>query len=197
MDRSANLRAVVASALSDLPPELYRPLKRSEFDELACHGSFEDERVELLYGSVVRMTPIGPPHDSTVQRLTRLLLRALDPRAAVRIQSSFAASDRSEPVPDVALVPPGDYDDEHPNVAWLIIEVADSSLIKDRGVKARLYAESGVVEYWIVNLVDRQVEVHSDIVRGAYTRVVPYRSGEHVVLTRFPDVQIAVDEIIK
>lgn len=187
----------MASALSDLPPELYRPLKRSEFDELARHGRFEDERVELLYGSVVRMTPIGPPHDSTVQRLNRLLVRALDPRAAVRIQSSFAASDGSEPVPDVALVPPGDYDEDHPTVAWLIVEVADSSLAKDRGAKARLYAESGVIEYWIVNLIDRQIEVHSDIVRDAYARVVPYRSGEHVVLTRFPDVELAVAEIIK
>ncbi len=66
----------------------------------------------------------------------------------------------------------------------------------DRGAKARLYAESGVEEYWVVNVRDGIVEVYSDIVRGSYTRVIPYREGGRVRLFRFPDVDIAVDDVL-
>jgi Uma2 family endonuclease len=158
---------------------------------------FEGERVELLYGVVVQMSPHGPLHDSALQELTELLVRNLAGRASVRIQSAFAASDGSEPEPDVAVVPKGDYRGAHPDQAGLIVEVAHSSLPKDRGIKARLYAESGVPEYWIVNLVDRLIEVHTEIVGGAYTRVTPRRPGERIALQQFPDVEFAVEDVIR
>ncbi|HEX2670480.1 MAG TPA: Uma2 family endonuclease, partial [Polyangiaceae bacterium] len=72
--------------------EVIRPLRRVEYDQLVKLGAFEDERIELLEGALVAMSPIGPPHDSTAQRLTRLLILALEGRAGVRCQSSFAAS---------------------------------------------------------------------------------------------------------
>ena len=90
-------------------------------------GLFEDERVELIDGVVLCMSPEGAPHGATIQRLNQILVLALYPRAAVRVQSSFAASDGSEPEPDVAVVRAGDYDDAHPSKADLIIEVADDS----------------------------------------------------------------------
>lgn len=158
---------------------------------------FEGERVELLYGMVVTMSPHGPPHDSAVEELTELLVRALAGRARVRIQSAFAASDGSEPEPDVAVVPKGAHHQGHPTEAWLIIEVAESSLKKDRGLKAQLYAESGVPEYWVVNLPDRLIEVHSEIVGGAYARVTPYRPGDSVPLLQFPDVQVPVSDVLR
>jgi Uma2 family endonuclease len=114
----------------------------------------------------------------------------------VRIQSPFAAGDASEPEPDVAVVPSGRYLDAHPSAAWLIVEVADSSLKIDRELKAPLYAQSGVLEYWIVNLVDSIIEVHTTIVRGAYTRVMPYGRGQTITLQHFSDVAIAVDDFI-
>lgn len=160
-------------------------------------GLFVDERVELLYGAIVRMTPIGAPHDAALQRLNRRLVLAIRERAWVRIQSSFAASDGSEPEPDVAVVPPGDYDDAHPTEAWLIVEVADTSLELDRTVKARLYAECGVPEYWVVHLVDGLVEVHTEPVRGAYARVTPYRKGSAIGRQRMPDIEVAVDEVLR
>jgi Uma2 family endonuclease len=160
-------------------------------------GFFEGEPVELLYGVIVRTSPHGPPHDGTIQRLNTLLVPLLLSRAEVRIQSSFAALDSSQPEPDVAVVPAGDYDRAHPDEAWLIIEVAHSSLETDRSVKAKLYAECGVPEYWIVNLVDGLVEVHTEIVRGAYTRVVPHRKGETIRLTRLPDLEVRVDQILR
>lgn len=178
-------------------PDRVRPISRREYEKMVEMGLFDDERVELIDGVVLCMSPESAPHGGTIQRLNHILVLALHPRAAVRIQSAFAASDGSEPEPDVAVVPPGDYDDAHPNQAYLIIEVADTSLAKDRGVKAALYAESGVPEYWVVNLKDKLIEVHTDIVQGTYTRVTPYRKGETLHLGQFPEVEIPVDRILR
>ncbi len=175
---------------------LVRGLRRTEYETLAELGAFGDERVELLYGMVVAMSPKGPRHESALQRLTRIFVRQFDGRATVRIQAPFAASDGSEPEPDLALVPLGEYDDAHPTLAHLLVEVAQSSLEIDRTTKAQLYAECGVPEYWIVNLVDGLVEVHTEAARGAYARVTPFRRGESVTLREFPDVGIAVDDVL-
>lgn len=160
-------------------------------------GLFQDERVELIDGVVLRMSPESAPHGSTIQRLTQILVLALHPRAAVRVQSAFAASDGSEPEPDIAVVPARDYDDGHPSEAHLLIEVADTSLLKDRGVKASLYAQSGVSEYWVVNLPDKLIEVHTEVVQGAYTRVTPYHRGQTIRLQQFPDIEIGVDSVLR
>lgn len=173
-----------------------RPLHRAEYDALVAAGHFRGEKIELLYGSLVEMSPSGPPHSGSVQALTKLLIRAVGDRADVRIQSPFAAGNDSEPEPDVAVVPPGRYVAAHPSEAWLIAEVADSSLRVDREVKARLYAECGVAEYWIVNLSDGLVEVHTHPVRGTYTRITPYRRGDTISVARWPDVKIAVADIL-
>jgi Uma2 family endonuclease len=168
-----------------------------DYERLVELGAFEGERVEFLYGTIVEMSPHGPPHDSAIEELTEILVTALVGRARVRVQSAFAASDGSEPEPDVAVVPPGDYHRVHPTEAWLIVEVAETSLKKDRGLKAQLYAESGVPEYWVVNIPDQMVEVHTDIVGGAYTRITPYRSGDTITPKRFPDVKIPVAGVIR
>jgi Uma2 family endonuclease len=181
----------------DVPPHELRPILRVEYEELADSGRFDDERVELLYGALVRMSPVKPDHDGVIQRLTHLLVRALYPRAAVRIQSSFAASDLSEPQPDVAVVPPGDYLDAHPTEAWLLVEVAGSSLRKDTGIKARLYAECGVPEYWVVDLAANVVDVYTDVAEGRYTRSTQRSKSDRVTLVRFPDVTIALDEVLR
>jgi Uma2 family endonuclease len=178
-------------------PDTVRPISRREYEMMAELGLFADERVELIEGVVLCMSPEGAPHGATIQRLTQILVLALHPRAAVRVQSAFAASDGSEPAPDVAVVPPGDYDDAHPHQADLVIEVADRSLAKDRGVKATLYAQSGVPEYWVVNLQSKLIEVHTDIVQGTYARVSPYRSAETIRIQRFPDVEIRVDSVVR
>lgn len=173
-----------------------RLIRREEFEKMVELGLFRDERVELLYGVITSMSPKGPPHDSAIERLTERLVPALVGRANVRIQCAFAASDGSEPEPDIAIVPRGDYRSAHPTEAFVVIEVADSSLATDRGIKARLYAESGVEEYWVVNVKDEIVEVYGDIVSGVYTRVLPHRKGSRIALTRFPDVEIAVADVL-
>jgi Uma2 family endonuclease len=172
-------------------------LKRAEYDKLAGTGSFENERVELLYGLVVRMSPIGPNHMNAVERLVELLVLALHGRARIRPQGPFAASDDSEPEPDVSVLPPRDYLDDHPSTAWLIVEVAETSLVHDRTAKAQLYAEAGVREYWIVNLVDRAIEVHRDPVKGRYGSKTVHARGDAITLLHFPDVTIRVSDVIR
>ncbi|HEY0191492.1 MAG TPA: Uma2 family endonuclease, partial [Kofleriaceae bacterium] len=103
-----------AAAALEIEPELVRPLKRSDYDRMIELGLFESERIELLRGVLVRMSPQLAAHASTVTRLTHLWLARVAGRAVVRIQLPLAVSDDSEPEPDVAIVAPGDYDAEHP-----------------------------------------------------------------------------------
>jgi Uma2 family endonuclease len=177
--------------------EVIRPLRRAEYDQLVALGAFQDERIELLDGALVAMSPIGAPHSGAVQRLTRLLILALEGRAAVRCQSPFAALEFSEPEPDFSVLPLGDYDLDHPSEAHLIIEVAESSLAMDRGKKLRLYASCAIPEYWVVNLPERCIEVYTRPTPGAYGRVERYERGQSIRLLAFPDVAFAVSDILK
>jgi Uma2 family endonuclease len=183
--------------LADLSPERVRPLKRTEYETMVAAGSFEDERVELLEGMIVEMSPQHPPHASTVQRLDKVLQRALADRSEIRVQLSFAAGEDSMPEPDVAVVPPGDYDDAHPAAAFLIVEVADSSLRKDRRLKSEIYAQARVPEYWVVNLADGLIEVYTEPSGSTYSRMTPARRGERIRLVAFTDVEIAVGDILR
>jgi Uma2 family endonuclease len=176
--------------------EPIRPLKRVEFERLAAEGFFDDERVELLFGLVVPMSPISPPHGESCERLRELLVECLDGRARVRSQNAFAASDISEPQPDVVVVPAAQYWQEHPTHAYLVVEVAWSSLAKDRGPKAVLYARADVDEYWIVDVEGGVVEVFRDHVDGEWRSRTTYRRGETVAMAAFPDVTVAVSDVL-
>lgn len=180
----------------DLLAEGYRPLKRSEYDKLVELGVFEDEKVELLYGRLVPMSPQKSLHAQATHALGKRLARLLGDRAEARVQMPLALSDTSEPEPDVAVVPPGTYWDGHPAIAWLVVEVAESSTRKDREVKARLYAEAGVLEYWLVDLKASFVEVFRDASDGVYRSARAFRGGESLAMAHFPDVILAVDDIL-
>ncbi len=178
--------------------ERIRPLQRVEYDRMVDLGLLEGEKVELIKGFIVRMSPTGVPHASVVQALNHQLVLALVPsgRASVRIQAPFAASDDSEPEPDVAIVAPRDFRDEQPRTAFFVVEVAESSLRTDRAEKAEVYAAAGVEEYWIVDTRHELIEVRTDIVDGMYSRVTPYRRGQTLAPRAFPDVVLKVDEIL-
>ena len=134
-----------------LAPQTTRALRREEYDRLVAMGAFEAERVELIEGVLVTISPNDPQHASLVQVLNELLLPVLLGRALVRVQLPLVAAHESEPEPDIAIVPLGDYRRAHPDRAHCIIEVANSSVSKDRNIKAPLYAASGFLEYWLVN----------------------------------------------
>lgn len=145
---------------------------------------------------LVSMSPQGARHSTVIRRLTKLLVLAVGERAAVQIQAPLAASDDSEPEPDVAIVPSSDYLDDHPNRALLVIEVADSSLTKDRGPKGSLYGEMGVPEYWIVNLLDGVFEVYTNPGSNGYRSRVDVARDGSVSPTAFPDIVVEVGDII-
>ncbi len=181
----------------EIEPERIRPLRRAEYDKLVELGVFEDERVELLCGALVAMSPTDPSHDASVSELARLLIMRLGERANVRVQSSFAASDDSEPLPDLVIAPAGAYWTEHPSRALLVIEVARTSLRKDRGIKASLYGRVAVQEYWIVDVPRGCVEVlRSPSGDGSWASRRMAGRGETLTIEAFPDVEIPVARIV-
>jgi Uma2 family endonuclease len=185
----------IAEALSSIGSDRFRPLKRSEYDQMIGLGLFQDERVELIRGVLVKMSPQYAPHASTVQKLTRISASRLPAQFDVRIQLPLALSDDSEPEPDVAVVPLGDYDTEHPTSALFIIEVSESSLKTDR-LKAAIYASAGIGEYWLVNLDARLVEVYSSPCGDRYAEVRTLRTGDTLRPAALPEVAIPVAEIL-
>lgn len=180
-----------------LANERIRPLKRVEYEKLASEGFFDDEKVELLFGMVVEMTPIDPDHTGSVYWVREHLARGIGGRAMVLSQSPFAATEDSEPEPDVFVIPSRDlWNHQHPETAHLIVEVARSSIYRDKGPKALLYGLSQVDEYWIVNHEDGVVEVYRDRRDGKWQTRTTHHRGETITMLRFPDVQIAVSEIL-
>lgn len=178
-------------------PDWIRPLRREEYDKLVELGAFEDERIELLDGVLVPMTPIGAPHSSAVQKLTETLMVALLGRAVVFYQAPFAALDASEPEPDIVVVPLGEYHRAHPSTAYLVVEVAGSSLEKDLTTKLGIYARARVPEYWVVDVVSRRVEVFTEPFGKRYAA---HRTVEHsgsLSPVAFPDVVVRVADVIK
>ena len=152
-----------------LSSENLRPLRRAEYDRMVEMGLFQEERIELLHGLLVEMSPIGTGHCEAVRRLTELFILALHERATVSPQLAFAASDDSEPEPDLAVIARKDHSHEHPKAAYLLVEVSESSLHKDRRIKTGIYANNGVPEYWIVNLIDDVIEVRTEPQGDRYT----------------------------
>jgi Uma2 family endonuclease len=134
-----------------------------------------------------------------VQKLTKLLLRAIGDRAEVRVQLPIYAADESEPEPDLAVVPPGDYDEAHPDRALLIIEVADSSLRKDRLVKAPLYAASGFGEYWLVDVAAKMVEVYRgpSLADSSWKSITRHGREETLAPEAFPEAALRVADFLR
>lgn len=138
---------------------------RKEYDRLAESGILApDERVELLEGEIVTMTPQHGPHAASIGLAETALRQAFGSAHWIRIQLPLIVDPDSEPEPDLAVVlgSPRDYVNEHPRTALLVVEIADSTLGRDRAYKSPIYARAGIPEYWIVNLTERCLEVYRD-----------------------------------
>jgi Uma2 family endonuclease len=139
----------------------------SDYYRMAETGVLDpDARVELLDGQIIDMSPIGPFHGGVVKRLNRLFTRMAKGRWIVAVQDPTHVDDYSEPQPDLMLLKPSpdDYTSGHPGPedVYLLIEVADSSLAKDREKKLPIYGRAGVPEVWVVNLVEETIEVYRE-----------------------------------
>jgi Uma2 family endonuclease len=141
-----------------------RALTVAEYHRMGEVGILnEDDRVELIEGELVAMSPIGSEHSGTVNAITQCLVEAIGRRGIVAVQNPVRLDDLSEPQPDFSVLKPrADFYRRAtplPHEVLLIIEVADSSLAYDRNVKRSLYARHGIPEFWIVNLVAGKIEV--------------------------------------
>lgn len=148
-----------------IPERKTRRWSRIEYDRLIDLGVFQPgDPIELIGGELVVAEPQGAPHYTSIQKTARVLERAFGPSWNVRTQGPMGLDEESEPEPDVAVVPgePDDYGTSHPSRADLVVEVSESSLAFDRGHKGSVYARAGILDYWIVNLVDRVVEVYRE-----------------------------------
>ena len=145
-------------------PLTLRRWTRAEYDRLVDLGVLHGEPVELIGGQLVVAEPQGSYHATAIGAVDDALRAALPPGWVVRARMPVALDDESEPEPDLAVVPGerADYRADHPARPALVVEVAESSLAFDREDKGSLYARGGVGDYWIVNLVERVVEVYRD-----------------------------------
>lgn len=160
----------------------------------------EDDRVELIEGEILEMSPIGSRHAAVVDRLNRLFHRLLGERAIIRIQNPIRLGMYSEPQPDVALLRSREdfYEAEHlgPGDVGLVVEVADRSVEGDRGVKAPLYGRAGILEFWLVDLAAGVVEVYREPGVEGYRSVRRLGPGETLAPLAFPDCILQVEEIL-
>lgn len=179
-----------------------RKMSLDEYERLVEMGFFdEDERIELLDGIVVELEPLNARHADAIDSLNELLLVVIPLGGRIRIQSPIRlASAESQPLPDVAvLARQKNYGRRHPENSdvLLVVEVADSSLSKDRNRKRDLYARTGIQEYWIVNLIDDQLEVYRkpDVKpngNGFYHSRTIYLPGQMVTPLAFPTCEMDV-----
>jgi Uma2 family endonuclease len=139
-----------------------RRFTRVEYERLVDLGAFQpDDAIELIGGELMVAEPQGAPHYTAIVKTARALTKAFGPGWYVRTEGPIGLDEDSEPEPDVAVVPgePDDYARAHPSRPVLTVEVAESSLGADRHHKGSLYARAGLLDYWVLNLVDRVLEV--------------------------------------
>jgi Uma2 family endonuclease len=159
-----------------------------------------DARVELLEGVIIDMMPIGPLHGGAVNQLSNALFQPTNNRWIVSTQNPLHLGPKSEPVPDLMLLRPRDdfYSTSLPVAAdvFLIVEVADSSLERDREDKLPIYAKAGIVEVWIVNLPEQQIEIYRDPNPAGYTTVQIARGADEVSPLSLPEISFPVARLV-
>lgn len=168
---------------------------RSDYYRMAETGILPpDARVELLDGEIYEMSPIGFRHGGLVRRLHAFLMPRVAGRAICSVQSPLILNDASEPEPDIVLALHRDdfYIGSHPAAAdaLLVIEVAETSLLKDLHYKLRLYAAAGIGDYWAVDADQRTIFIHRDPAGATYLVRSAHHAGEIISPARFPDANL-------
>ena len=177
------------------------PFTVDDYHAMVVAGALkEDDRVELIEGEIVDMTPIGLRHAAAVNILTRWLVVGCGTRAIVQVQGPMQIGSESEPQPDlVALRPQANFYRSQaatPDDVLLLIEVADSSLQYDRAVKLPLYARAGVQEFGLVDLVRDEVHMHREPTPEGFRHIERRGRGSRLEPLAFPDLVLPVDELL-
>ncbi len=172
----------------------------AQYEQMGETGFLQaDERVELLGGNIVDMSPIGRRHAAFVSRLHQIFNDVLTKKIIIWAQNPVILDDYSEPEPDlVILKAKADFYESAKPIAedvFLLVEISDSTLAKDRNIKIPLYAEANIQEVWLVNLNEDMVEVYRHPAGDKYNSFNTYKLGDNLSILAFPDVQITVDQI--
>jgi len=174
---------------------------RADYHQMAKAGILKPgARVELIDGEIIEMSPIGRRHKASVDRLNRLFTPIVGDAAIVRIQSSIVLGEHGEPEPDLVLLRfrPDFYaeSDETVEDILLVVEVADSSELYDRRTKGPLYARHRIPDYWLADLNGDRVTVYRDPTPDGYATSRVYRRGESVSPLAFPELTVAVEDVL-
>lgn len=177
------------------------PFNVDQYYRMAQSGILaEDDRVELIEGEIIKISPIGVRHASCVNRLNTLFAEMLGRKAIVSVQNPLLLSTYSEPQPDLCLLrPKADfYANEHPSPSdvFLVVEVADTSIGYDRDEKIPLYARAGIAEVWLIDLTQDTVTLYAEPIRGQYRQTREANRGGAVASTIFSDLILDVDTIL-
>ena len=186
-----------------MPAEAERARRLFTREEYHCMGEAgilkPTERVELIRGEIIEMWPIGRRHYAFVNNLNQLLVLGLAGRAIVSVQNPVALDDDTEPEPDLAIlrrrVVPYKESDAVAEDVLLLIEVGETSLANDRGTKLRLYAESGIPEYWVADAAAEAIEMHRGPGPGGYAETRRLTGDAIVSPQAFPDLTLSLTEI--
>ena len=181
-----------------------RPLSAHDYMSMAEIGLFDGHRVELINGDIITMPPISEAHAQSVDKVTTRMTVPLHQGFVIRCQNPFNAGENGRPEPDIAIVRPESLSaDQPPCEAVLIVEISKATLNYDRTTKASLYASLGIADYWIVNLVENQVEVCRQPIEREraefghdYASRQIYQRGQSIALLEVPEVSIAVDTML-
>jgi Uma2 family endonuclease len=178
-----------------------RRFTADEYQRTGEAGIFSPEdRVELIDGEILTMSPIGSPHAGAVNRANRTLVIGTQGRALVAVQNPVRLNAFSEPEPDLVLLRPRDdfYRSSHPQPqdVLLIIEISESTLRYDRDFKGPLYARNGIVEYWLVDLTSETVTCHSRPENGVYRDAATFHRGQMLMPKALPNFIVAVDDLL-
>ncbi|MDB9447389.1 Uma2 family endonuclease [Anabaena sp. CS-542/02] len=160
----------------------------------------ENDRVELIRGEILQMSPIGTKHAACVNRLVNLLVQLLGKQVIVAAQNPVVLNNNSEPQPDVALLKHRDdfYETAHPQAEdiFLLIEVSDSTVMYDREEKIPLYAQAKIMEVWLVDINSQIVEVYQQPTDTGYQLRQKFTAGQNLTILSLPDVNITVNQIL-
>ena len=170
-----------------------------QFQRMGQAGIFTpDQRLELIHGEIVEMSPIGIRHFASVNRLVDLF-RKID-QVYLSVQNPVRLSNSSLPQPEVALLRRRDdlYENAYPEPAdvLLLVEVADTTLAYDRDVKVPLYAQAGIPEVWIVDLNKRELAVYRSPANGKYTKVLNLKPADTVAPALLPEASYFVKQVV-
>jgi len=172
-----------------------------QYHQMIESGILSDrDRVELIQGEIIEMSPVGRRHAACVDRLAELMILRLASKVIVRTQNPIRLSDDSEPQPDLALLRRRDdyYKTGHPQPGdiFLAIEVSDTTIDFDREVKIPLYAKEGITEVWLVDLNTQSVEVYQEPLSGQYQFIQHCDQGQTLAPQAFPETQFTVNQLV-